>query len=206
MGLPRPLTSAAYAAGQVKISQQQWGPCLQAMLAMEDTGALLRFVQRPNRVALSEGEAALRAAGRYSELVALYQERGQFEAALGLLRTLSLVRACPCKGPTCQALCLPKAHSPCMPCLPHNTPPICACVLCCSAVALFSMCRILEDDVACRDTQWRLILCPCLKLPIVDWAGGLTLFGCICSLRSSLRCRLKALPQSWRASPACGPL
>ena len=65
------------------------------MLAMDDTGALLRFVQRPNRVALREGEAALRAAGRYSELVALYQERGQFSAALDLLRALSLVRCEP---------------------------------------------------------------------------------------------------------------
>ena len=62
------------------------------MLAMDDTGALLRFVQRPNRVSLREGEAALKAAGRYSELVALYQERGQHSAALDLLRTLSLVR------------------------------------------------------------------------------------------------------------------
>ncbi len=59
---------------------------------MDDTGALLRFVQRPNRVSLREGEAALKAAGRYSELVALYQERGQYSAALDLLRTLSLVR------------------------------------------------------------------------------------------------------------------
>lgn len=58
---------------------------------MDDTGALLRFVQRPNRVSLGEGEAALKAAGRYSELVALYQERGQYSAALDLLRTLSLV-------------------------------------------------------------------------------------------------------------------
>ena len=65
---------------------------VQAMLAMDDTGALLRFVQRPNRVSLREGEAALKAAGRYSELVALYQERGQHSAALDLLRTLSLVR------------------------------------------------------------------------------------------------------------------
>ena len=85
------------------VSNNGGGLCLQAMLAMEDTGALLRFVQRPNRVALSEGEAALRAAGRYSELVALYQERSQFEAALDLLRTLSLVRACP-----------PQARSPCL--------------------------------------------------------------------------------------------
>ena len=173
---------------------------------MEDTGALLRFVQRPNRVALSEGEAALRAAGRYSELVALYQERGQFEAALGLLRTLSLVRACPCKGPTCQAVCRSKAHSrACLACLPAlHLPMHVAC-----AAALwhhFSTCRRLEDDFACQDTQERLILCPCLKLPIVDWAGGLTSLVCMCSLHSSLRCRLKALPQSWRASPVCGPL
>ena len=91
----RLLKFAAHAAGQDMLKQQQLCPCLQAMLAMEDTGALLRFVQRPNRVALCEGKAALRAAGRYSELVALYQERGQFEAALDLLRTLSLVRSCP---------------------------------------------------------------------------------------------------------------
>ena len=104
MDIPRPRIPAGHAAGQGMFSQQQWwGLCLQAMLAMEDTGALLRFVQRPNRVALSEGEAALRAAGRYSELVALYQERGQFEAALDLLRTLSLVRACPSQ-----------ARSPCL--------------------------------------------------------------------------------------------
>lgn len=32
-----------------------------------------RFVQRPNWVDLEAGEAALRSAGRYSELVALYQ-------------------------------------------------------------------------------------------------------------------------------------
>lgn len=63
---------------------------MQAMLAMDDTGALLRFVQRPNDVDLREGEAALRARGRYSELVALYQQRGQHEAALDLLHTLTL--------------------------------------------------------------------------------------------------------------------
>ena len=57
--------------------------------------ALLRFVRRTNRVALREGEAALRVTGRYSVLVALYQERGQFSAALDLLRTLSLVRCEP---------------------------------------------------------------------------------------------------------------
>ncbi len=32
-----------------------------------------RFVQRPNCVDLEAGEAALKASGRYSELVALYQ-------------------------------------------------------------------------------------------------------------------------------------
>lgn len=63
---------------------------LKAMLAMEDTGALLRFVQRTNDVDLREGELALRTQGRYSELVALYQQRGQHEAALNLLHTLTL--------------------------------------------------------------------------------------------------------------------
>ncbi len=63
---------------------------LQVMLAMDDTGALLRFVQRSNDVDLREGEVALRARGRYSELVALYQQRGQHEAALDLLHTLTL--------------------------------------------------------------------------------------------------------------------
>jgi hypothetical protein len=62
------------------------------MLAMDDTGALLRFVQRPNAASLAEGRAALQAAGRYSELVALYQRRGQHQAALGLLRALSQAR------------------------------------------------------------------------------------------------------------------
>lgn len=37
--------------------------------------AACRFVQRPNWVDLGAGEAALRSAGRYSELVALYQVR-----------------------------------------------------------------------------------------------------------------------------------
>lgn len=67
---------------------------LQAMLEMDDTGALLRFVQRPNQVSLAEGEEALRAVGRYLELVALYQSRGRYEAALDLLRSLALVRLC----------------------------------------------------------------------------------------------------------------
>ena len=56
---------------------------------MDDTGALLRFVQRSNDTDLREGEAALRARGRYSELVALYQHRGQHEAGLDLLHTLT---------------------------------------------------------------------------------------------------------------------
>ena len=68
----------------------------QAMLAMSDTGALLRFVQRPNAASLEEGRAALQAAGRYSELVALYQPRRQHQAALALLRTLSQALASAC--------------------------------------------------------------------------------------------------------------
>ena len=84
---------------------------------MDDTGALLRFVQRPNRVSLGEGEAALRAAGRYSELVALYQERGQFEAALDLLRALSLVRACPLQAPPTRQCAFPGPfHYACLAC------------------------------------------------------------------------------------------
>lgn len=86
----------------------------QAMLAMDDTGALLRFVQRPNKVSLGEGEAALNATGRYSELVALYQERGQYEAALDLLRTLSLV----CFGPSTG------------PCPGRSADPFCPCAAC----------------------------------------------------------------------------
>jgi hypothetical protein len=45
------------------------------MLAVHDTGQLLRFVQRRNVVDLTEGRAALREAGRYSEMVALLQAR-----------------------------------------------------------------------------------------------------------------------------------
>ena len=45
----------------------------QAMLAVHDTGQLLRFVQRRNVVDLTEGRAVLREAGRYSEMVALLQ-------------------------------------------------------------------------------------------------------------------------------------
>ena len=62
---------------------------LQAMLAMSDTGALLRFVQRPNSIELATGQEALQARGRYSELVALLAARDQGEAALDLLRQLS---------------------------------------------------------------------------------------------------------------------
>ncbi|KAA6422986.1 MAG: vam6 Vps39 isoform X1 [Trebouxia sp. A1-2] len=63
---------------------------LKVMLAMVDTGALLCFLHRSNDVDLREGEVVLRARGRYSELVALYQQRGQHEAALDLLHTLTL--------------------------------------------------------------------------------------------------------------------
>lgn len=53
------------------------------------SGSLLRFVQRPNCVEMGAGEAALRAQGRYSELVSLYQSKGRHSAALSLLQTLS---------------------------------------------------------------------------------------------------------------------
>lgn len=62
---------------------------VQAMLLMNDTGALLRFIQRPNSVDLATGQAALQARGRYSELVALLAARRQPEDALDLLRQLS---------------------------------------------------------------------------------------------------------------------
>lgn len=103
---------------------------LQAMLALSDTGHLLRFVQRDNHVdpqvgphpraihappasnsicfawfrpscwarrlsftaedvRLQAGWAALAAAGRYSELVALLRARGQHDAALELIQSLS---------------------------------------------------------------------------------------------------------------------
>ena len=62
---------------------------VQAMLVMSDTGALLRFVQRPNTICLDEGSQALRSAGRYSELIALLQGKGLHEAALQLLQALT---------------------------------------------------------------------------------------------------------------------
>lgn len=62
---------------------------IQAMLLMDDTGSLLRFVQRPNSVDLAEGCHILRSAGRYSELVALLQQHSQYDQALDLLRNLS---------------------------------------------------------------------------------------------------------------------
>lgn len=61
----------------------------QAMLATSDSGALLRFVQRQNCVDVGEGEAALQAAGRFSELAALYESHGRHADALDLLRKLS---------------------------------------------------------------------------------------------------------------------
>ncbi|KAK9866881.1 hypothetical protein WJX84_002836 [Apatococcus fuscideae] len=62
---------------------------IKAMLLMDDTGSLLRFVQRPNSVDLAEGCHILRSAGRYSELVALLQQHAQYDQALDLLRNLS---------------------------------------------------------------------------------------------------------------------
>lgn len=59
------------------------------MLATSDTGALLLFVQRPNYVDLPEGEAALQAKGRYSELVSLLQAKGHDSSALELLKRVS---------------------------------------------------------------------------------------------------------------------
>ena len=59
------------------------------MLAVHDTGQLLRFVQRSNVVDLVEGRASLTEVGRYSELVALLQARAHHEAALDVLKTLS---------------------------------------------------------------------------------------------------------------------
>ncbi|KAL4858204.1 Vacuolar sorting protein 39 [Chlorella vulgaris] len=86
--------AAAAVVGQQRIEGSATGALLDtslllALLAMPDGGALLRFVQRPNCVDLEAGEAALKASGRYSELVALYQTKGRHAAALDLLRALS---------------------------------------------------------------------------------------------------------------------
>lgn len=62
---------------------------LQAMLATSDTGALLRFVQRPNSIDLAAGEESLQAKGRYSEMVALLQAKGKHAAALDILKRVS---------------------------------------------------------------------------------------------------------------------
>ena len=59
------------------------------MLATSDSGALLRFVQGPNIADLKEGEAALKARGRYAELVALYKARDEHAAALNILKAVS---------------------------------------------------------------------------------------------------------------------
>lgn len=60
------------------------------MLAVPDTGALLRFCASPSVATdLQEAKAALEAAGRYSELVALLQQRGRHAEALQLLQLLS---------------------------------------------------------------------------------------------------------------------
>ncbi len=57
---------------------------MQAMLAVHDTGQLLRFIQRRNVVDLTEGRAVLREAGRYSEMVALLQARAARRALVAL--------------------------------------------------------------------------------------------------------------------------
>ena len=54
-----------------------------ALLRQPDGGALLRLLSRPNDVDVRVSEAALRAAGRYSELVALFQVRLHFGSAAG---------------------------------------------------------------------------------------------------------------------------
>ena len=63
---------------------------MQAMLATRDSGALLRFAQGPNFVDLNEGEVALKAKGRYAELVALYKSRGNHTAALNILKAVAI--------------------------------------------------------------------------------------------------------------------
>jgi hypothetical protein len=63
---------------------------LHALLAQPDAGALLQLLKRPNAVHLAAGEAALSAAGRYAELVALYKAHGRHAEALDLLQALSL--------------------------------------------------------------------------------------------------------------------
>lgn len=73
----------------IVVFKQRFRVCTQAMLAVHDTGQLLRFVQRGNDVDLVEGRASLTEVGRYSELVALLQARGCHEAALDVLKTLS---------------------------------------------------------------------------------------------------------------------
>lgn len=62
---------------------------LRAFLLMPDNGALLQFVQRPNHADLDSAAAALAAAGRYVELVALYKMHGKHVAALDTLEKLT---------------------------------------------------------------------------------------------------------------------
>ncbi|GIL49841.1 hypothetical protein Vafri_6156 [Volvox africanus] len=59
------------------------------MVAMPDSGSLLRFVQMHNYVDLQEGEQALEESGMYAELAALYKFNGCHEKGLELLRKLS---------------------------------------------------------------------------------------------------------------------
>ncbi|GIL77647.1 hypothetical protein Vretifemale_7143 [Volvox reticuliferus] len=59
------------------------------MVAMPDSGSLLRFLQMHNYVDLQEGEKALEESGMYAELAALYKFNGCHEKGLELLRKLS---------------------------------------------------------------------------------------------------------------------
>jgi hypothetical protein len=62
---------------------------LRALLLLPDSGALLRFVQRPNSVDWVASEAALKEAGRYAELTCLYQQNSKHDLALDLIKALS---------------------------------------------------------------------------------------------------------------------
>lgn len=62
---------------------------LHAMLVGPDTGAALRFASSPNAASARHGEAALRAVGRFAELVALLRAAGRHEDGLDLLKALS---------------------------------------------------------------------------------------------------------------------
>lgn len=96
-GPPAPSPAAAVAPELQQLTIEQQGSLavlldtavLKAMLALPDTGQLLRFVKGDNSLDLSVGRSSLEAAGRYSELVALLRGRGCHDEALHLLRQLS---------------------------------------------------------------------------------------------------------------------